>query len=351
MSDSAYYSMRTPKRGLKTVDAREIDPHQPSAFDYRYMPLTGGSMSVKGGWFRSLMFAPFHLEETNPGMWNTIAVAVLVFLGCLVNGWVLHAAYAHALSVAGDAFIRAILIAAVSGSLFYVTQLWTYDASLQTYVYPEISMTMISTFRVGVVTAAGYGVFQFAGYAAAGGILRAIGGAVVPGVTNIATSATSYWLYWFGATVIVFSYIYNIAFRQANSEGRGGWGMARQHRRATAATALAIFAITIAFYTQGLVTFSSGQYVTGVILSGNNAATFVGDSVVPWAFWVFVALLAVPATVTVLYLVLYYLTGEIIPEISWNMYEKKRDGEMAPTEARLPENVSKRVASKIQVEY
>lgn len=336
MADTPYYSMRTPKRGLKTVDARDIDPHQPALFDYRLMT---GRESVPGGAIRAFLFAPFHLEETDPGWLNALVVGILVFLGCLVNGWVLMAAVSHAITVAGDEFIRGILIALVSASLFYVTQLWTYDASLQTYVYPEISFAMIPTFKVGLLTAIGYGIFQFGGYAAAGGIQRAIKGVAVATAVNDVSTLNASVLYWFGATVIVFNYIYNIAFRQGKMEGP-----ARQHRRATAATALAIFAITVAFYSLKIFTYSSGLYLTTFLVSGVNANA---------AFLVCIALLAVPATVSVLYLVIYYLTAVWKSPEAMTLYEKKNDGgaEPAGMNARLSENLSKRVASKIQVEY
>lgn len=323
-----YVAMRTPKRGLKAVPTVDGDIHHDDPALWR--SYEGGRM--RNGFWSALFWAPFDDAMSAPDLWTTIVVMVLVFLGSLFNGWVLHAAVAHAVAVAGDAFIRAILLAAVAGSLFYVTQLWTYESKLMTYIYPEMSIAMIPTLRVGIVTAAIYGVFQFGGYAAAGGILRALNG-VTPGVTNVATGSDSYVLYWFGGVFIVFNYVYNVMFKQTEGES-----MKKAHRRGSLAAALAIFAITVAFYTLGLVSYSSGLYVTGVIMTGDNSAGAGG--VVPWAFYVFVALLAVPATVGILYVIIGYLTSGDLPKVMFNRR----------TEASIPME-RKRPVRPIEVQY
>jgi len=330
MSSADYVAMRTPKRGLKAAAPSTVDGdiyHENPALWRSYE----GNMRMKSGFWSTLLWAPFNDPSTAPDLWTTIVVMILVFLGALFNGWVLHAAVSHAVAVAGDAFIRAILLAAVSGSLFYVTQLWTYESKLMTYVYPEMSIAMVPTLRVGIVTALIYGVFQFAGYAAAGGILRAING-VTPGVTNVATGSDSYVLYWFGGVFIVFNYVYNVMFQQTSAEG-----MKKAHRRGSLAAALAIFAITVAFYTLGLVTYSSGLYVTGVIMTGDNSAGAGG--VVPWAFYVFVALLAVPATVGLLYVIIGWLTSGDLPAV---MFTKRAESEIP---------MPRRTARPIEVSY
>lgn len=331
MSSADYVAMRTPKRGLKAIPTVDGDIHHEDPALWRpssWSDLKGNRMI--GGFWNTLLWAPFNDPETRPDLWTSIVVMILVFLGTLFNGWVLHAAYAHALGVAGDAFIRAILIAAVSGSLFYVTQLWTYESKLMTYVYPELSMAMIPTLRVGILTAMLYGVFQFGGYAAAGGILRALNG-VTPGVTNVATGTDSYVLYWFGGVFIVFNYVYNVMFQQTSEEG-----MAAAHRRGSLAAALAIFGITVAFYTLGLFTYSSGLYVTGVIMTGDNSAGAGG--VVPWAFYVFVALLAVPATVGILYVIIGWFTSGDLPSVLY-----------ARSESQIP--MARKTARPIEVSY
>lgn len=319
-STAPYTAMRTPKRGLKSVPTVDGDIHHDDPALWR----TYEDGRIREGFWPAFFFAPFHDAKTAPDLWTTLVVMILVFLGCLFNGWVLHAAVLHALAVAGDAFIRTILLASVAGSLFYVTQLWTYESKLMTYIYPEMSMAMIPTLRVGLVTAAIYGVFQFAGYAAAGGILRAING-VVPGVTNVATGSDSYVLYWFGGVFIVFNFVYNVMFKQTAGES-----MKKAHRRGSLAAALALFAITVAFGTLGLITYSSGLYVTGVIITGDNSAGAGG--VVPWAFYVFVGLLAVPATVGLLYLIIGWLTSGDLPAVMFN----RRTNAHIPMERKGP---------------
>ncbi len=329
-STAPYTSMRTPKRGLKSVPTVDGDIHHDDPALWR--TYEGGK--IRDGFWSALFWAPFHDPKTAPDLWTTLVVMILVFLGCLFNGWVLHAAVIHALAVAGDAFIRTILLASVAGSLFYVTQLWTYESNLMTYIYPEMSMAMIPTLRVGIVTALIYGVFQFAGYAAAGGILRAIRGTTVAGVTNVATGSDSYWLYWFGGVFIVFNFVYNVMFKQTSGES-----IKKAHRRGSLAAALALFAITVAFGTLGLITYSSGLYVTGVIISGDNSAGAVSN-VVPWAFYVFVGLLAVPATVGLLYLIIGWLTSGDLPAVMFNRR----------TEASIPME-RKRPVRPIEVQY
>lgn len=337
MSGADYVSLKTPKRGLRSLGD---DIHHEGAF---LLEPNRWSQSNWSETVDALLWAPFHARD-RPTIWTASAVMVLVFVGCLVNGWVLIAAQLHALAIAGDAFIRAILVALVAAIMFYVTQLWTKESKMCTYIYPEISMAMIPSLRVGIIPAVVYGIFQFAGYAAAGGILRALNG-VTPGVTNVAISSQSYWLYWFGATFVVFNYVYNAVFKQTATE----WSV-RQHSRASKAAAVGIFAVTVAFYTLGLFTFSSGLYVTGVIVTGNNRASFAGDSAVPWAVYVFVALLAVPATVGILYALFYYLTSDYMPAVS--LPGGRSEGyENMKTEARVPPGISHRMPQKIHVEY
>lgn len=338
MSDADYVRMRTPKKGLKSVEG-DIRHEDPALWDTRsWSGLDTRSQLMGNGFFQTLFWAPFN-SESAPGLWSVIGVGLLVYVACLVNGWVITAAYAHALAVAGDAFIRAILIAAVSASMFYVTQMWTHESMLPTFVYPEHSLAMIATLRIGVVTALGYGVVQFGGYASAGGIVRALNG-VTPGVTNVAVSANSYWLYWFGTSVVVFSYLYNAMLRQGPVEST-----TKAHYRASAAAAMAIFAVIVAFYTLGLVHFSSGLYVTGVIVTGANSATFVGDPVTPWAAWVFIALLAASATGALLYVLFGLLHSEVLPRFTMTV---EREGSAY---VRTPAGVSKRVATKLDVNY
>ena len=311
MSNADYVRMRTPKKGLKTIDAVDIEQEDPTLYDPEsWKNVKWRDMNVPGGIWQAFLWAPFN-DPKAPGVWSVVGVAVLVFVGCLVNGWVVKAAYIHALAVSGDAFLRSILMAVVSGSIFYVTQLWTHESSLPTFVYPEHSVAMISSLRIGVITAIGYGVVQYAGYAAAGGILRAIENGTTPGVTNIATSSTSYVLYWFGASVVVFSYLFNVMLRQGKSENRTA-----AHYRASGATALAIAALIAAFYTSGIKDFSSGLYVTGVIVTGDNYATYSGDPVNPWASWVFIALLASTAMGALLYLVFGFLHSTVLERVT-----------------------------------
>jgi hypothetical protein len=157
-------------------------------------------------------------------------------------------------------------------------------------------------------------VFQFAGYSAAGGVLRVINATTVPlqntagslasiGGPVIAGSSNTYWFYWMGATIIAFSYVFNRVFRQ-----EGESTDTHANHRASVAAAIAIFGFTIAFFTLGLNAYSSGVYVTQTILAnGIYPTSYVGDNVVQWAFYVWVDLLAVPGTVTALVILCYMI--------------------------------------------
>ena len=116
-------------------------------------------------------------------------------------------------------------------------------------------------------------------------------------------SSNTYWLYWFGATVIAFSYIYNRVFKQ---QGENVDRTAND--RASKAAAIAIFGLTVAFYSLGLNSYSSGVYVTQTIAAnGLYPISHAGDTVVQWAFYIWVDLLAVPATVLLLTIVVWLM--------------------------------------------
>ena len=143
--------------------------------------------------------------------------------------------------------------------------------------------------------------FQFAGYLAAGGALRAF--ALINTATplyNVSSADQGYWIYWFGATVITFNFLFNRLFRQSPAE-TGGFDTAV---RASIASGLFIFIMTLGFYGLGIKSYSSGLFTTQVLAypALPDTATVVNGAI-PWAFYIFVDLLAVPATVVILVIV------------------------------------------------
>jgi hypothetical protein len=349
--------MKIPRAsGLKSVDTT-ISPSErgPFLLDPSSWPTSRMEIKFNGALAWKILVAPFDDPRTNPGFLATIVVMVLVFLACLINGWLYVIMLSVNVAAAGDNVLRPILLALVSSGTLYLASLWTYDDRLLTYVYPEFSFVSIPTLRVGFLTACLYGIFQFAGYWAAGGILQAMIGTVA-GLTNVATSTTSYVLAWFGTFFICVNYIYNMEFKN-NGEGR-----IHQHDRASVAAALSVFVVTLAFFSLGLVGYSSGLYVTGVWVTGNNqAGAAVNPNVNPWAFFVFVPLLASTAAAAALYLIIGFL-------IRW---QNRRDGglagpfdmgplnqaegeysEMGAPLLRTPLGVSKRIKGRqIEVNY
>lgn len=279
------------KRGLRATIDGGIDHVKPHIF--------AGDNTLA-----SWMLHPFD-KPYAPGWLKTVVVVVLTFLGSLVNGWVFHSALQNALVVgaspttAADLFIRVLLVAIVAGTLYAITKMWTYESTLRTYVYPEITLASVASREIGLVPAAVSMAIQFCGYLAAGGILKAIittaaaeanlvngGGTVLSGTPAI--------LLWFGTTVIVFNYLYNMKFW--NNDGRVE-SQYHASRRSAKATAVCIFLITIAFggigaANQRLVSYTSGLYVTGVIINGQDAGVTL-NIVLP--------LLASAATGAVLY--------------------------------------------------
>ncbi len=215
-------------------------------------------------------------------------------------------AQANSLAAGTDAFIRSFLLGLIGASLLYVTSTWTYWDDLPTIIYPAHSIALIGTtltkhraYSFGIVQAIIYGVFQFSGFLAAGGILKGFGvtsgNAASTTLMNFAaTNVNTYVMYWFGCSFIAFSFVYNRLFKQ-----EGETSLATSSRTA-AVTAIAIFCMTVAFFSLGLNSYSSGIYAAqAIVANGVWPTQFVGDTVISQAFFICVDLLAVPATVWV----------------------------------------------------
>jgi hypothetical protein len=305
MSSTPYVAMATPKKGLRTIDARGME-------------FTGRPFEDSGNMLTRLLLGPFEsLQASLSAVFalRTLLTMFFVFLGSLVYGTVFVFAQSNALTAGTELFLRSVLLGLIAMSMFYVTSVWTYYDDLPTIIYPAHSMALVSTAvtnsgptTIGLIIALCYGIFQFGGYAAAGGIVRALNVTTTPlqnsaGLPAGLGSSNTYWLYWFGATVIAFSYIYNRVFKQKDeSVDRAA------NDRASKAAAIAIFGLTVAFYSLGLNSYSSGVYVTQTIAAnGLYPISHAGDTVVQWAFYIWVDLLAVPATVLLLTIVVWLM--------------------------------------------
>lgn len=303
MSDSSYIAMQTPKRGLKSVGDPIYDgPEFKSPFSEPGY-VTDVFWTVLLGPFRT-----FSAVLTGKLLWTMI----LVFLGSFLNGAVYVFVQSNANAAGTDPVLRSLILAIVGSSIYYVTSIWSYYDNLPTVIYPAQSFAMVAlaftrkkeeTFAF--VTACIYAGFQFLGYCMAGLALRtfAILNTTTP-LYNVSVADQGYWIYWFGGTVIAFSFVFNRLFRQSPPE-TGGTDTAT---RASTAGALAIIFMTVGFYNLGIKSYSSGLFATQVLAYPNLPDTAANvNGVVPWAFYVFVDLFAVPATVMLLVLVLAFV--------------------------------------------
>lgn len=310
------------------------------------------------------LVAPLSYKNPEKNDWAAVFVAIiLVFLGATINGWVVIATRnAGILNIVDSLYLKNFIMALVSAGTFYVCTLWTYDPRLPNIIHPEIAVTMVVTKRIGLVIALGYFAVASCGFLLGGFSAGSIGNIVptiaVP-IVNSATSTLSYVVYWFGGTVIVFSYIFNYWFRQ-QKEDAPEKNLHHSHKRGSLATTIAIFLLTIAFNTSttssnGVYTFFSGHFVSGwIINTAAMPAYFAGINQA--VFWWLIPLLVVPATIWVVILALLFFDG-VGNWLSGGRSSKKvrgeEEGEMVPA-PMTPANakVSRRLVGRdVQVNY
>lgn len=298
--------MQTPKRtgGLKNMG----DPVYQGPEFRNIRDVDGAYISDM---FWNVVLGPFRTVSEAGGMLFTkelFSTMILVFLGCFINGAVFVMVQSSLNAAVTDAVLRAFILGLVAASIYIGISMWSYYDKFPILIYPAQSMAMVGmaftrkkeeTFSL--VIALIYGLFQFAGYLAAGGALRAF--ALINTATplyNVSSADQGYWIYWFGATVITFNFLFNRLFRQSPAE-TGGFDTAV---RASIASGLFIFIMTLGFYGLGIKSYSSGLFTTQVLAypALPDTATVVNGAI-PWAFYIFVDLLAVPATVVILVIV------------------------------------------------
>ena len=257
---------------------------------------------------KDYFFFPFSSPAHHPGWLSTVHVGLMVFLGCLLNGWFSLQPLNNAITAMTDPFLTALVIGILQGSMFFLASYWTFEEHLPTLVYPEITLASVGTSRLGAVVVLGYLIIQYAAYALAGYFLRlSNGGWAGPaftgpaGLTNVATTGASYAFYWFGATVITFNWIYNYEFVMRSERFRPF----KVHFRAALCTGIAIAVLVLAFWTFGLRVFSSGMYITTWVFRNTDAAGGYTASWVPapWAFYWFGGLFGGAAAAWILYII------------------------------------------------
>lgn len=333
--------------------------------------------------WKTLLIAPFDKIKFDLAM--VIITAILVFLGAMINGWVMIAARAAAIVAYTEGlYIKLVILALISAGTFYVCSLWTYEPMLPNIIHPEIAFSMIVTRRIGFVVAVGYLGFATLGFMTGGFAARNVGLGFVPTVTlpivNQATSNLSYVLYWLGGTFIVFNYVFNYWFRQQKEDrATPNKNLHHSHMRGAKAAAITIFLLTIAFSTStpqanvtippgpgnptysplnGLYTFFSGQFFSGWLIDSGAipppAPGSFGFMQAPYMY--FVALFAVPGTVILIVLVLLLansLGNMATPQYTSVGGGNKKDEEEAVVNLE-PNNakISRRLVNRqVQVNY
>lgn len=317
--------MKAPTRGLKNVEGGLIEDR--SAID---------GIKLDSATFQEYMIAPFH-STSAPSAWRAIVVALLVYVGTTFNSWVFHATLDGLLKstlvpTAADFMIRALFIGCITATAYVtISGWWSFDDQLPTIIYPEVALAKIASRRgrLGLVTALVYCAIIFAGAATGGAILRILDTAPVnAGIINVATDPAGRWIYWICVSLFVFAGLWcSNLLQEKETEMQAFY-------RSIYAGAGMLFIFTLGFAGHGLRSFSSSHYVAASIATGTN---------VDWPIYVFVALLAAPATAVLLYGVF-----SVLIHMQGGRYTKVKTDD---AEAQIPMNASSRVRGKIQVTY
>lgn len=306
--------LNTPKSKL----GREVIPLSPGLLaglkDGDYLKKEAFARRPYDGW--DYIFFPFNKwEKYGPGILSTIHVAVMIFVGSLLNGWLGLQPLANGAVAGANGFFQSFVVAIIQGSLFFLATYWTYEEYLPTYVYPEIALVSVFSGRLGLVVGLGYCVIQYVAYACAGWILDALNpalitpdGATINMVVNTPTIISSYWLYMFAIAIICFNWIYNREF--VLPQKSGDYRNNHAHEKAAFCSAVTIGLFIMSFWNLGLRQFSSGMYLSALIFQGIDHNPTIGPvgGYAGSAFFIFVPLLSL-VIAGILYLVISFLVN------------------------------------------
>lgn len=311
--------MNNTKVRLRNVDApanHDGPGINPDDRDKYYANPKIGGQPMAGFW-QTFFFAPWHYPRgqgnlTSPSLWTSLFALVLTFISALTYGWVFTTALDQALASGADILNQAFVLGLVSALMFVLTMEWTWEPLLRTHVNFGISFAMIGTSDLGLLPWLVVAAFMMGGFAAAGGIVSALGLASAgPNFVMPTATVNGHWLYWFSGSMIIFSYIFLSKFFPKDEIGLSDndFDVARRRRnrirRSTVYAGIAIFAFTMAFRNLGLYYFDAGLYVTGWAATG--VSNVAGTGVTDWAFYLFVPL-ASAATAVLLYYVVQLAT-------------------------------------------
>lgn len=293
---------------------KDVDPKAPSYAnwvtnrDLQYpRPMSGEGSTWK--FFGQMLFNPYFDPETRLGFWDSMHVALTTVLGSFIFGWLVYLVLwaGHTSAPATPNFIIYVVTAIVAGAVLFVTFHWTFEKDLPTYILPEITMVMVATRKIGVVVALVVMGFQFLGYSLAGLFLHIIAGSYYTNVLilNNPLSSVGYGLYFFAGFVYTFNYIYSREFDILSKPADSDKHM---HMRAAISTSVVFGVLMLTCFVSplNLTAISAGPYfTTAVFYGGSEAGGFnvgpAGNWVVPWAFYIFIGMLAVPAAAALVY--------------------------------------------------
>ena len=284
------------------------------------------------GWFWQWLLAPYD-KRLSPSLIASVQAFVLEIVGSLLLGLIVNTVRANApgTNVILDAFIiglsHALSFAFVWG--------WTpeHGFDLRRHCNRAISIAYNFVGEIGFVTFLGYAAAQFAGAAAAGGILSAAGAGVVPLTTSPLGIA---WGYEFLATfAIAFFVVYNDKMEFIRESER------ENHMRIGYVVSYAILAFTLLGYTVQAYTFGNVIYFAGLVGAGASANSNIGPWAMDWAHYLGTPL-AGGAAAGLLYLLIWALglrlgeKGKVRREEAtlYNRGDDKQDPELPPYDAQ-----------------
>jgi len=247
------------------------------------------------GFWQTLFFAPWNRPagmgpDASPSFATTIVALLLTFVSSLTYGWVMTTAIDNMLAGGGNIFNQAVFLGFVGSLMFALAMLWSWEPLLPTHVFWGMLTAQVGTLDLGILPWLLSSIFLLGGHAAGGAIAGAIGlqQGATPSVMPM-NQASGYVLYWFAGGMIIFAYIF---FKKFSREYDGEESKGTKDRRAILVATLALFLFTVTFRRTGsgfgLYYFDSGPYLAGLVASGLGDVTV--DSVVDWAFYIFVPL-------------------------------------------------------------
>lgn len=300
---------------------KDVDPKAPSYInrltnkDHQYPGFFGNG--TWGEFFGDMLLQPYNRKETRLGVLDSVHILLTTLLGSFVFGWLVYIVLWAGLNSAPATpnFIIYVVTSIVAGAVLFVTFHWTFEKDLPTYILPEITMVMIATRKIGLFPALMVIFFQGLGYFLAGIFLHIINGAyftsfaLVNNSDPATTNGVGYGLYFFAGFVYTFNYIYSREFDILSEPDTSDTSDKSMHMRAAISTSVifGVLMLTCMPAPMRLTAISAGPYFTTAVFHGNGFNLGSEYGISPWAFYIFVGMLAVPAAAALVYHVVCFI--------------------------------------------